>query len=352
MKVNNTSLQGVFKYSPNNITYEAGDFIIDDDVIYKCLNEITSSSDIDPSKNENFEVYLAGKIADPENIDYESDDKYISPVTFVALMKKCFSGFDMNGVIRNTIIPERAISLFIQDGIDSYTEPLDNIMVDPEINNAIYQIHSSDIVGAGAGDDDGDGYLLILRQYTGKSGETWYRMQELIDPYLGSCYYRYIEKTGNSWEIPSDIVWKNPCIDTEFKSEVEYVINYYKRLINKEISKYVIDKSNFRFKKLSGISSTQVVMSSIEVPWKSGIIFTVLVDSMDNYGRHIPTNFTFTMVDPSTQVVNRNYLQGNITLTLTENRNNDTLTFSVSGGINTRITSVYYQENYENSNPS
>ena len=58
MIINKTNVRGIFLYSPD-VTFEKGDFVVLDDLIYVCNSESTGISP--SSSTPNFSLYLSAR---------------------------------------------------------------------------------------------------------------------------------------------------------------------------------------------------------------------------------------------------------------------------------------------------
>lgn len=219
MRINGKNLRGLFLYEPS-VTYERGDFVIEDSMIYNCNAESTGEK---PSSSANFSPYMAGEIATAEEVlEGKGTDKYVSIESLVRILDNYYSGFNAAGIITNEISGNGEIALKDMFGNNlsfsspSYTDPLDTI-IHSTINNGIFKVAREVVVGIlGNGNED-----TILRQFSYTENGELHRTQELIDEENGHILFRHLVGTGK----PSS--WKSSIIDNDIVRVVNDIRTYY-----------------------------------------------------------------------------------------------------------------------------
>lgn len=240
MIINGKSIRSIFQYN-ENAEYEKGDFVVDGDCIFIC----TAKS---PTNTTNFTVKGRKPIKDDGKFDSENykaypgdlissadeyykiikdngngvEDKYVSSYALCEILRRIYFGINENGVITDHILysPEdnkidySVGSKSINEYLDTTTEVLTKIMLDPGLNNGMILVskdlpeiknlfimpETSDRQNESQSYYDGGNNVVLLRQYTYISGKLKWRVQELIDPSYGESFFRYLKSKVNTGE--------------------------------------------------------------------------------------------------------------------------------------------------------
>lgn len=245
MIINNTHVQGIYNYV-ESLEYELGDFVIKDNCIYICTakfptNNINNTvSGQNPIEHpENFEVYLANKVASLEDyINYingnSTEDKYISNYTLSAILQKQFFGLNESGIITESVLFDSDENIAIYSTniakalstSDTDSSVLDRILNAPTLNNGVIKVSPTlpQVENVFLNSLSNSNYI-ILRQYTydniaeiytdsnnisDSSSYLRYRVQELINPINGNSYCRYCigKKLNEVDSITGDNLWE------------------------------------------------------------------------------------------------------------------------------------------------
>ena len=217
MIINNTSVRGFFLYS-ETAKYEAGDFVVEGDIIYVCSPQNNNLYVLGekPSKSKQFYMYLGdgdqmSSIQDfVEFVENEGgNDKYISLATLIGILNTFCKGVNTSGIIGEgieyTISGDTEVTI---GGSDEFTgdSVLSDLMLVDSINHGIFKVSRSlpeievyvpKLPGVKS-------EYCILKQYSYYSGINKIRVQELIDHELGEIYFRTADlNTGgiSKWEL-------------------------------------------------------------------------------------------------------------------------------------------------------
>lgn len=304
MIINGKSIRGIFNYDPE-LTFEAGDFVVDGDYMYLALQESTGNK---PSEStEFFETYVGGKVLDPSQYKVGSikKDSLLSAAGLDSILSSYFSGPDENGLIRNRITSDlRIISsgLFESGNMNSTTSPLDTIMCKPDLNNAVFHVDPNSDVKLVLPPDRGETEInYILKQYTYRDSDgsvtgepgSFVRIQELVklSKQFSVIAYRFItSRTGESYEISENTIWNQTCLQFRVLSELDRIKAYYTSEINKSRKLQKLLANNFRFKKVSFDQKSNILRLTY-----GGANAQLPVSPTDAFD--FPTTFTFTTVD-------------------------------------------------------
>lgn len=414
MKINNTIIQGIFIYD-SGLNYTEGDF-----VIYKRSIYIYSPSDsnselskLPPPENPNFQIYLGDMMSDindyfsleKEGESTNGTNKYISIKYLPAILNSYMMGFSGKGIIGNNIkypiedinnLSENNGRITVlyksEDEINTrytnFNTILSDILIDPEVNNAIYRVSRElpeiyPIMGLDKATEyeglDIDKKSCILKQYTytnEDSDETLTRVQELIDHLDGQIYYRSatIMKDG-SIKSMANSEFKLATINTEsLRNKANHLFNVYSSKI-KSLNQLGEDlKSNFRYRKvnLSSREDSIITIQNKDITGDNWIrcndlkdvgSITVEVLSLSDgelFGISQSNQFTFDpldILDEGKLVGNKIYLisdlyQANIDVKLnSDDSSKGEIRIVVNSRANSifvgvRIISIYYQEFY------
>ena len=251
MKINNTSVQGIYLYN-ENLNFEPGDFVIYNSSIYICTPKTNQTVfPITPDKDLlNFTPYLATeKIKIEELIDLYNEgvtsanyeDKIVTSDILCQFLKKISFGLDFSGVIDKEIL-SNYVSPSLGEFINSNnTEIIDLLATDPKIeyNNLTVKISRDlikELIQEKPNDNisDDDFKSVILKHYTyyenseidsSVGTKVLYRIQEIIDHIYGICLYRYTKLSDNSVEngISS---WKVSCPNIEYVEKLSSTLRY------------------------------------------------------------------------------------------------------------------------------
>ena len=203
MIINNTSVRGFFLYS-ESAKYEAGDFVVEGDIIYVCSPQNNNLYVLgeSPSKSKQFYMYLGdgdqmSSIQDFVNfVENEGgNDKYISLATLIGILNTYCKGVNTSGIIGEgieyTISGDTEVTI---GGTDEFTgdSVLSDLMFVDSINHGIFKVSRSlPEISAYVPKVSGiNSEFCILKQYSYYSGINKIRVQELIDHELGEIYYR------------------------------------------------------------------------------------------------------------------------------------------------------------------
>ena len=402
MIVNDIHVQGMFVYT-DTVNLEKGDFVIKDGVIYICTcNNPTDLETMtvrgkDPATDlENFVVYLGDKVTSlKEYNEYISStspfqtDKYVSSHVLSEILNQNLFGFDESGVIDQGIVVAWE-NLGGGYGF-SITQPLDDILngvsfgqgffdtiLLSELNNAALKIDlslASDIIPRKEDriDSEGNSVCGILRQYTYNHNINdtivKIRVQQLINPFSGISYYRMA--TSNSginfenvteWKASNynSKTWK-VAIDslrTQLEKEKKELEDLKSRLKNNYCYKSLkIDKGArvilregtiFPAGSFKSINSSDLSkMTAEEIGSK---VLDIVIQSMYDVSMYKNTSITIDLNDSLLQdfPITKYYVGGSDIITLKVTREGEnTIVLEVEGGINTRISSVFYREFYK-----
>ena len=139
MIINNTSIQGMFLYSPV-AEYERGDFVVKGTSLFVCSpkNGLETIVGEDPEHSTNFYVYLGDKMASIEDytnfVDGKSEDKYISINQLPGILNLYMNGVSGKGIIGNNISLSNDDNNHLDIVVEGYNLPegvdYNNILLD------------------------------------------------------------------------------------------------------------------------------------------------------------------------------------------------------------------------------
>jgi len=269
MKINDKSINGIFVYDDSAV-FERGDMVIYYDCIYNVLAD-TVQGVTPENDSQNYSIYLSGYAGTFEefkefaNGDIEKGDRLVSVYTLNQILGSYMSGFSELGVINNTVLSTGQIFLssYFDDkrlSINStsyYTDPLEQILVEPLINNAAFAV-SKDVVESILGSNSGNGTTqVMLRQYTYKDEESstsnkevLIRIQELIDPDTGVIKFRWKRIENGDYNTSSTSIWKSANVDPNITEKIDNIIAYYNAKSNALDRERLELLSAFRYKPL------------------------------------------------------------------------------------------------------
>ena len=289
MKINNTSVTGIFMYT-DDAKFEKNDFVIYGTTIYVCspkesVSEVTGEV---PSSSKNYEIYLGDQST--TITDYlkfletgEGENKYISTLVLQQVLNSFILGPDGKGVIGDSIMYSKETDTTTGKPIyechlsngSLFTDPesvLSDIMNDKNINNAIFRVSRllPEIVvyvGKPLDTENTTTDLLgcILRQYTYKSESTGHtiRIQELIDQVDGLIYYRSADIDVDT--VSSATNFKCATVNTEsLKKKADNIFALYnsKLKVLRSLVKHL--KNNFRYRRVD-VSGKKLEISIPEI---------------------------------------------------------------------------------------
>lgn len=408
MKINNISIQGVFKYS-KNLEFEKGDFIIYNGVLYTCTgaNPEEKLTPDDPNQT-NFNVYLGDRITTADEyfkyIDYIKDnrnreyveDKYVSSHALSEILNHYLFGVNEKGVITewikydgNGIVYSKGLEEIL--GARADVDVLDEIFYAyDELNNVLLKVDPlavPRIVGEGT-----ENYralvkdeFVIFRQYTINVGDgKIQRCQELINPLQGTVWYR-----GGNVGDGNATIWRSSFYygrsdQGDVKYTLDYLYDYYRTAtrqlrITKEnlentfhtasLNVYKSDPDSSKIEKLSSITIHEEDMGLAENTFRiykgygdlytSGlgdrlvldIVIRRLHDSSNNI--YLNSSITIDLGDSLLEGVNEtSYAVGTSGIVLKVSRgSNNTVDLRVSSpdGNITEFSSIYYRKYFNSS---
>ena len=350
MIINNTHVQGMYKYS-DSLEFELGDFVVKNNCIYICTakyptNEIISTvSGQNPDEHpENFDIYLANKVASLEDyINYingnSTEDKFISNYTLSSILQRQFFGLDDSGLIVDSILYDSNAALdenkIIYSSrlesalsyLDADSNVLDRILNAPTLNNGVVKISPTlpeveevflKTLKLKENYDEENNFI-ILRQYTyDNTTENYtnpidltksyrrYRVQELVNPLTGSTYCRYSvgEKSAdiidpitkeNLWTFRNSSNWRS-LLETLYKEEDAYntrlteISNYYQS----RLSRY-----EDRLNSLESLYRTAIIVSinNIETVSITFLLSDVGIENINTFNRAMPVQVLIGTID-------------------------------------------------------
>jgi hypothetical protein len=231
MIINGKSVRGIYQYNENS-DYEKGDFVVDGECIFIC----TANSPTDTTNytvrgqkpilngkfnSENYKAYPGDLISNADeyyeiikNNGNNTEDKYVSSYALSEILKRSYFGVNEIGVITDHVffsaedntIDYSVGSKSITDYVDTTTDVLTKILLEPELNNGMVLV-SRDLpeiknlfLEAEESDSninesyyEGKNNIVLLKQYTYIENKIKWRVQELIDTKYGESYYRYLK---------------------------------------------------------------------------------------------------------------------------------------------------------------
>jgi hypothetical protein len=294
MKLNGTSVQGIYVYNEGNTTYEVGDMILYKNgiYIYSKSSEVLSDG-LTPDKSKDYTPYLADKLASLEDwqefLEGKGEDKYLTTSTLIAILNTCMNDMRLNGVIEAAYDQPEGKT---RDGwvLDEYKlgdEVGDNTIIDEILrsnaNYAIYRVSRKlqglwmvdyDTEQVSGNYTDEDRKSVLVKQYTYYSSEEekiagiQTRIQEIIDHIDGTIYYRSakynpnLESNGTLGNLSSVSDWHNTRISREYELQVMSIVNAYAMKIKELEALEENLKRNFKFKSIDIVPGMREVILS------------------------------------------------------------------------------------------
>lgn len=386
MIINGAHIQGIFKYE-NNFSFERGDFVIYDGMIFIC----TAKNPTDPylqvvrgkiptEDKINFNVYLGNKISSvTEYLDYvnspdSSEDKYITSHTLSGILNHYMFGFNERGVIKEYIQYNSSSGISLSPGLleilsnDISTDGiLGEILRSPSLNNAVVMI-SSTLPEVYALDGDPSTDYILLRQTT-YTDEGEVRIQELINPVKGKIWWR--STTAGNWNSVTS--WKSSFYSDQVKKELDYLHNYYQEKLT-ELEKIKLEMERvWRYESMKFTRTSTLVIQN-ENPEGEGYL-PVPIGSFERnplayslsesmilqlcYRKRVSPNSDFwttgsiiidlrdSLIDTEAQVLNYQTTNGVIFSINIESKNVINLGADTIDGTGCVIYSVFYRKIYE-----
>ena len=252
MIINNTSVRGFFLYS-ELVEYEAGDFVVEGDIIYVCSPQNSSLSVIGerPSESKHFYMYLG----DGDQMSSVDDfvqfvnneggkDKYISLATLIGILNNYCKGINTSGIIGEGIdyTVSGDVEVNISGGeIFNKDSVLSDLMLS-EINHGVFKVSRElpeiELFVPYILDENNNSNLskyCILKQYTYLEGSKKVRVQELIDHEQGDIFYRTAKlEEVNGVQTSSEITdWTLATNSSKtLRQKAENLIKVYKARID------------------------------------------------------------------------------------------------------------------------
>lgn len=289
MLINNTHIQGIFKYS-SSIEFEEGDLIMSGSYLYICTAEYPTNKENNTVQGqspedhpENFRVYLGDKIIEvQEYLNYveglETEDKYISSRVLSGILNHYLFGVSERGIIKDYVSydPKNKSYGFSQDLSDLISGENFNdgvlgiILKEESLNNALVSISTSlpEIINI-YGEEITKQDQVILRQYTYYKDyntlDCLYRLQELINPVSGIIKYRVTLEGGDFTKVSN---WASSFYDENSKKDLDNLSNYY----NNKLKTIPTPTDNFQFKEIKIPSNSSEIELQCINSKKSGYI--------------------------------------------------------------------------------
>ena len=341
MNINNKTITGIYRYSPD-LEFTVGDLVISGDRLYVCKKNVILGEE-NFSFDDHFYPYLVGETADLEDYIKEANEnqysqKLLTTETLFAILNYYNVGLDGNGVIGgyfdNTSYSYATSSVYGDQLLDNKS-CLFRLMIDPHVNNGVFKVHRSlpELEGfINAPSDDVDSYV-ILRQYTYKSGGITYRIQEVIDHVTPTIIYRYCRLSETAVA---------PTFQLAFIGEDQYIKKLQSAItLTRARLKELDDTKNalvssFRFKNVTITNSSKITFTSDDV--KNGSLVTLLIVTKASPKRSYSITVDLNYLD--TYYVNE-YL--NILI----QRDNSGTHITLSNDVNYLIQSAYSQQYYQ-----
>lgn len=210
MKINNSSIRGIFKYS-DDVSFEKDDFVVDGNCIYICTaDEVIGERPSLDTEHQYYSEYPGNKIVSAseyydyvqsEDRDLQIEDKYVSAHSLCEILENMYFGFGDNGILSDHILynPNTGIEYSIRNvrEVLDYSTPnvLDTVLKTPDLNNGFIRVSRNlpEINNLLLYNATEDSDVVVLKQYTylDSNGITPYRVQELLDPEKNRLYFRF-----------------------------------------------------------------------------------------------------------------------------------------------------------------
>lgn len=268
MKINNTSVQGIYVYD-SDLEFELGDFIIYNSSIYICTPKTNQRTfPISPDKDTiNFTPYLATEKINLDELinlysngidDTDLDDKIVTSDVLCQFLKRISFGLDFSGIIDKEVLDNYISPSFGEFSNINNTDILDILATDKrtEFNNLTVKVSRDlvkDLIQVKPDNvNDLDFKSVILKHYTyfEKSENdpltdthTLYRIQEVIDHVFGICLYRYTKLSDTVTEDGMSS-WKISCPNVNYIEQLSSLLKLGNRSATPE-------KKLFNFKEIS-----------------------------------------------------------------------------------------------------
>lgn len=256
MEINNKIIQGIFKYSPD-VKFTKGDFIVGDDLKLYIVKE-NSVIGIPPHEDTSFRYYILYMSDEVVNSDDDisnyikegTKDKLVTAYSVGKMLSSYLSGFDEKGIITNEVM--KTGEIYLRDYFGNQTSigevnPLDEIMKNKDLNNAVFKVSkeiSKGIMGSVSDNLD----TALLRQYTYyNNSRVKIRVQELIDIDSGMSMFRHSSE-ANGFDPTNS--WTCSNVGNKTLEMINSIISYYsEKSMNYEKELQAL-KSSFRFREV------------------------------------------------------------------------------------------------------
>jgi hypothetical protein len=297
MIINNKNIRGIFLYDPE-VTFEKDDFVIYNGEQYVCLGQSTGEV---PEGSSVFRPYISSNQATMEDIvefvknpkDLSIGEKTVSAALLGEVLSTFLSGVDYSGLINNSINVNNSILInnYFNNTVkeyDSSINPLDAILTNPNLNNAIFKVSREVALGLVPVSETTQGSLiqtgLLLRQYTYSTNSgNFVRVQELIDYESGNIMFRYSESPDKTKFGSSSSTWRDSYVKSDYVWQMNKIKNYYYRKIQQLNLKISSLSDKYRY--------TRVDVSEIN-SFNTISIVNSVVDSNSRVFKLNLTNFT------------------------------------------------------------
>jgi hypothetical protein len=297
MIINNKNIRGIFLYDPE-VTFEKDDFVIYNGEQYVCLGRSTGEV---PEGSSVFRPYISSNQATMEDIvefvknpkDLSIGEKTVSAALLGEVLSTFLSGVDYSGLINNSINVNNSILInnYFNNTVkeyDSSINPLDAILTNPNLNNAIFKVSREVALGLVPVSETTQGSLiqtgLLLRQYTYSTNSgNFVRVQELIDYESGNIMFRYSESPDKTKFGSSSSTWRDSYVKSDYVWQMNKIKNYYYRKIQQLNLKISSLSNKYRY--------TRVDVSEIN-SFNTISIVNSVVDSNSRVFKLNLTNFT------------------------------------------------------------
>lgn len=365
MKINETSVRGVFVYTDDAI-FEKNDFVIYGNTIYICKPEsgITEVYGENPKTSKNFIVYLGDQSTDiSEYLNFletgEGENKYISTLTLQQVLNHFILGPDGKGIIGDSIVcdPDGSYKLSNGTQFKNPNSVLSDIMNHPDINHALLKVSRllPEIivyVGQPLNQDedtkDIDGCILKQYTYLSENGHK-IRIQELIDPVDGLIYYRGADIDSDTVTSANNFKCAISNPDSLKKKADNIFALYNSRLkILRSLEEHL--KENFRYRKVDILGKHNQI--SIPDLGENRPEITIMITEYDSSKKiNYNSEASFSLIDYSDEVcygIGKNYrLRVLISPDNSVNIYLETLSGILTNPSTVWISGAYYREYYD-----
>lgn len=246
MIINNKNIRGIYLYD-DSATFEKDDFVVYNNSLYICLAKSTGEA---PEGSNLYRPYVSGNQATMEDIRKFIDDptnlglgeKSVSAALLGEVLSTFLSGLDYSGLINSVVTVDNSVLInnYFNNTVKEYSttiNPLDTIFSDPDLNNAVFKISREAAVGLVPVSETTSGTLiqtgLILRQYTYYSdeGNSYVRVQELLDYESGNIMFRYSSSKDKTKFASLGSPWRDSYIKADYVWQMNKIKNYYHKKI-------------------------------------------------------------------------------------------------------------------------